>query len=156
MRVLILDGHNLIHRARAGYHRGDHSVTFMFFRSLRPLVEKMNPDKVYFVLEGSPKKRIATDANYKANRKIGGDAPSQYLPRIQQEKQVGLSDDEMNALLASHAIAPQLLRADEFKHFIEDRRRRLAALIEKAMGKQVNQAFENEEYDTEALEQFAE
>jgi hypothetical protein len=97
-----------------------------------------------------------TAISYKANRKIGGDAPSQYLPRIQQEKQVGLSDDEMNALLASHAIAPQLLRADEFKHFIEDRRRRLAALIEKAMGKQVNQAFENEEYDTEALEQFAE
>lgn len=97
-----------------------------------------------------------TPISYKANRKIGGDAPSQYLPRIQQEKQVGLSDDEMNALLASHAIAPQLLRADEFKHFIEDRRRRLAALIEKAMGKQVNQAFEKEEYDTEALEQFAE
>ncbi len=97
-----------------------------------------------------------TPISYKANRKIGGDAPSQYLPRIQQEKQVGLSDDEMDALLASHAIAPQLLRADEFKHFIEDRRHRLAALIEKAMGKQVNQAFEKEEYDTEALEQFAE
>jgi hypothetical protein len=29
----------------------------------------MNPDKVYFVLEGIPKKRIATDANYKANRR---------------------------------------------------------------------------------------
>lgn len=97
-----------------------------------------------------------TPISYKANRKIGGDAPSQYLPRIQQEKQVGLSDDEMDALLASHAIAPQLLRADEFTHFIEDRRRRLAALIEKAMGKQINQAFEKEEYDTEALEQFAE
>jgi DNA polymerase-1 len=75
MRVLILDGHNLIHRARAGFHRGDHSVTFMFFRSLRPLVEKMNPDKVYFVLEGIPKKRIATDANYKANRKIDNSDP---------------------------------------------------------------------------------
>lgn len=97
-----------------------------------------------------------TPISYKANRKIGGDAPSQYLPRIQQEKQVGLSDDEMDALLTSHAIAPQLLRADEFNYFIEDRRRRLAALIEKAMGKQVTQAFEKEEYDTEALEQFAE
>ena len=97
-----------------------------------------------------------TPISYKANRKIGGDAPSQYLPRIQQEKQVGLSDDEMDALLGSHAIAPELLRADEFRQFIEDRRRRLASLIEKAMGKQVNQAFEREEYDTEALEQFAE
>ena len=97
-----------------------------------------------------------TPISYKANRKIGGDAPSQYLPRIQQEKQVGLNDDEMDALLASHAIAPELLRADEFKNFIEDRRRRLAELIEKAMGKQVNQAFEKEEYDTEALEQIGE
>jgi len=97
-----------------------------------------------------------TPVSYKANRKIGSDPPSQYLPRIQQEKQVGLTDDEMDALLASHAIAPELLRADKFRAFIEDRRRRLAALIEKAMGKQVSQGFEKEEYDTEALEQYAE
>ena len=69
---------------------------------------------------------------------------------------MGLSDDEMDDLLSSHAIAPELLRADEFKQFIEDRRRRLASLIERAMGKQVDQAFEKEEYDTEALEQFTE
>jgi len=97
-----------------------------------------------------------TPISYKANRKIGGDAPSVYLPKIQKEKQVGLTDDEMDALLSSHAIAPELLRADEFRLFIEDRRRRLAALIEKAMGKQVNQTLEKEEYDTEALEQYAE
>lgn len=96
-----------------------------------------------------------TPISYKANRKIGGDAPSQYLPRIQQEKQVGLTDDDMNALLASHAITPALLRADQFQQFIEDRRRQLAALIEKAMGKQVSQGFEKEEYDTEALEPYA-
>lgn len=97
-----------------------------------------------------------TPISYKANRKIGGDAPSEYLPRIQQEKHVGLSDGEMNALLASHAISPEILRSDEFTNFIEDRRGRLAALIEKAMGKQVSQAFEKEEYDTGILEQFAE
>jgi 5'-3' exonuclease len=75
MKVLILDGHNLIHRARAGYNRGAHSITYMFFRSLRPLIEKMSPDKVYFVLEGSPKKRIQLDGDYKANRKIDESDP---------------------------------------------------------------------------------
>ncbi len=91
-----------------------------------------------------------TPISYKANRKIGGDAPSDYLPRIQREKQVGLSDEAMNTLLASHAIAPALLRANEFYQFIEDRRGRLARLIENAMGKQVNQAYEKEDYTTEA------
>jgi hypothetical protein len=93
-----------------------------------------------------------TPISYKANRKFGGDAPSEYLPKIQREKQVDLSDAEMDQLLASHALSPELLRADDFKNFIEDRRRRLAGLVERAMGKQVTQAWEEEEYDTEALE----
>lgn len=97
-----------------------------------------------------------TPISYKANRKIGGDAPSDYLPRIQQEKQVGLSDEQMNDLLISHAISPALLRANEFHQFIEDRRLRLASLIESAMGKKVNQPYEKEDYDTEAQEQFIE
>jgi len=75
MKVLILDGHNLIHRARAGYHNGDHSITYMFFRSLRPIIEKFDPDKVYFVLEGTPKKRIEMDSDYKANRQIDESDP---------------------------------------------------------------------------------
>ena len=33
-----------------------------------------------------------TPISYKANRKIGGDAPSRYLSRIQREKQVSLGD----------------------------------------------------------------
>jgi len=78
-----------------------------------------------------------TPISYKANRKIGGDAPSQYVGKIQSEKQVGLTDQEMDALLASHALSPALLRADNFEEFIEDRRRKLSKLIEKAMGKQL-------------------
>lgn len=97
-----------------------------------------------------------TPISYKANRKIGGDAPSDYLLRIQQEKQVGLSDEDMNALLDTHAISPALLRANEFHQFIEDRRVRLASLIEGAMGKKVNQAYEKEDYDMEPQEQFIE
>lgn len=81
-----------------------------------------------------------TPISYKANRKLGGDAPSIYLPKIQREEQVSLSDIEMDELLESHALSPSLLRRDAFELFIEDRRSRLGKLIEEAMGKPVIQA----------------
>ncbi len=76
-----------------------------------------------------------TPISYKANRKIGGVAPSVYLPKIQNEEQVQLDDEAMNDLLISHALSPELLRADEFEKFLENRRSNLLRLIEKAMGK---------------------
>ena len=51
-----------------------------------------------------------TPISYKANRKIGGDAPSRYVPRLQGEKEVALNDSKMDELLASHALAPDLRR----------------------------------------------
>jgi hypothetical protein len=78
-----------------------------------------------------------TPISYKANRKIGGEAPSRYLPRIQKEKQVGLCDAEMDELLASHALSPEILRKDAFDEFLEDRRGRLGDLIARAIGKPV-------------------
>ena len=50
---------------------------------------------------------------------------------------MALDNSAMNDLLASHALSPELLRADAFDRFIEDRRRRLSRLVEKAMGKPV-------------------
>ncbi len=94
-----------------------------------------------------------TSISYKANRKIGSDAPSRYISRIQQEKTVGLSDAEMDRLLASHALSPKLLRSDAFDDFLENRRRCLSGLIEKAMGKKVvvlmsgNSEYSDEEPD---------
>ena len=88
-----------------------------------------------------------TPISYKANRKIGGEAPSLYLPKIQQDKQVSLSDSEMDELLASHALSPDLLRQDKFNNFLEDRRKRLSRLIEKVMGKPVSQSLEVEDYE---------
>lgn len=92
--------------------------------------------------QGIPRERYdsilnKTPISSKANRKIGGNAPSEYLPQIQNEKQVQLSDAEMDKILASHALSPQLLRRNDFERFIEDRRQRLLKLIEKAMGKGV-------------------
>jgi DNA polymerase-1 len=68
LRILLLDGYNLIHRARFGFGEGDFNVVFNFFRGLRPLVEKFTPDKVYFVLEGYPKENKTLLPEYKANR----------------------------------------------------------------------------------------
>jgi DNA polymerase-1 len=68
-KVLILDGYNLLYRARySGMNKGDFSTIFNFFRSLRPLIEKFNPDTAYFVLEGMPKKRLELLSEYKGQR----------------------------------------------------------------------------------------
>lgn len=84
-----------------------------------------------------------TPISYKANRKVGGDAPSIYIPRLQTEKQVGLSDAQMRELLASHALSPELLLQDAFDAFLEDRRKKLSDLVEGAMGKPVSRITES-------------
>lgn len=70
MKVLFLDAYNLIYRAKSGFTKGDDYVIYNFFRGIRPLVAKFNPDLVYFVLEGYPKHRgLISDGAYKSNRK---------------------------------------------------------------------------------------
>ena len=69
MKILLLDGYNLIYRARySGMNRGEYSTIFNFFRGLRPLIEKFNPDEAYMVLEGKPVKRLEIDPEYKGQR----------------------------------------------------------------------------------------
>lgn len=69
MKVLLLDGYNLIYRARhSRMNKGDHSIIFNFFRSIRPIIEKFNPDLCYFTLEGRPTQRLSVDPNYKGQR----------------------------------------------------------------------------------------
>lgn len=67
-RVLLIDGYNMMHRARSGWAKGDNPVIFNFFRSLRATVDKFKPDIVYFILEGRPIQRLETMADYKGNR----------------------------------------------------------------------------------------
>lgn len=78
-----------------------------------------------------------TPISYKANRKIGGDAPSSYLQRIQDDRQVQSTDAEMDAILASHFIPAARLREDDFYGFMAERKRRLLSLIETVMGKRI-------------------
>ncbi len=80
-----------------------------------------------------------TPVSYKANRMIGGDAPSRYLRRLQEHKQVQIADEAMNDLLLSHRIDPEFLRADDFEGFYKARKTQLLRLIEQVMGKTVEE-----------------
>jgi hypothetical protein len=74
-----------------------------------------------------------TPISYKANRKIGGHAPSVYLRKLQEEKTVQLSDEAMDALVASHGISAATLRSDDFEAHYQARKLALLGLIGKAM-----------------------
>lgn len=76
-----------------------------------------------------------TPISYKANRKIGGHAPSIYLAKLQAEKLVSLDAAAMNALLETHQIPARCLRADDFDAFYQARKALLLRLVEQAMGK---------------------
>lgn len=77
------------------------------------------------------------------NRKIGGKAPSVYLPVLQKE--AGISGTQLDNILDTHAIDSKSLREDDFGKFFSFRRKRLLDIIEKAMGKTVNRDDENTE-----------
>lgn len=78
-----------------------------------------------------------TPISYKANRMIGGKAPSDYLKQIQNHKSVQVNSDQMNTLLRTHHIDPDYLRSDDYDGFIESRRKLLIDEIASAMGKPV-------------------
>jgi len=75
-----------------------------------------------------------TPISYKANRKIGGHAPSLYLRKLQEEKTVQLSNEDMDALVASHGISATTLRNNDFEAHYQARKLALFELIGKAMG----------------------
>lgn len=78
-----------------------------------------------------------TPISYKANRMIGGKAPSKYLNQIRDHAQVQITDAEQDNILKTHLINPLLLRADNFTDFYADRKAALIRVIEQAMGKAV-------------------
>lgn len=97
-----------------------------------------------------------TPISYKANRKIGGAAPSAYLAKLQAEKLVALDAAAMDALLETHQVPAQFLRADDFEGFYAARKANLLALVEQAMGKApLANADASSEGDGVAEEAFA-
>lgn len=111
---------------------------------------------------GIPKKEYNTVVNktplsYKANRMIGGVAPSTYLDKLQKHDQVKIDDVAMDAILRTHAIEPELLRRDDFKSFYAARKQALLALVGQAMGKTIQSVdpvlnMESEEGEEEVQE----
>jgi DNA polymerase-1 len=70
MKILLIDGYNMLYRARGGWAKGENPIVFTFFRCFRAAVNNFKPDMVYFVLEGRPVKRIElSSGEYKAQRK---------------------------------------------------------------------------------------
>lgn len=70
------------------------------------------------------------------NRMIGGAAPSGYLARLQDTREI--DDGRMNAFLRSHLIDPERLRADDFFGTIVARGEALLQLIHRATGRPIS------------------
>ena len=77
-----------------------------------------------------------TPLSYKTNRILGGVAPSVYLGRLETggKDTPPIDRDDLDEYLASHAMDPLLLRADDFAGFMADRESRLLAMISRATG----------------------
>ena len=73
-----------------------------------------------------------TAISARTNQQIGGRAPSEYLPRVEEEAEI--DEGEMDKRLAAHLISADALRADDFWGFFEARKEALFRVIQKAMG----------------------
>jgi hypothetical protein len=82
------------------------------------------------------------------NRRIGGQAPSKYLPKVEKDAEV--SREVLAARLQQHYVDIDHLVADNFAAFFDSRQTSLLALIYGAMGKTAAAAPEPslpEDYD---------
>ena len=100
MKHLILDANNLLFRARhACFRRSyDHVIIHTFFRSIKPIVEKFDPDCVYFVLDGYPKKRMEMSPDYKGTREYH----DKDNFRAQRKKSIAMIKESVPFLVMRH------------------------------------------------------
>lgn len=85
-----------------------------------------------------------TALSARSNRAIGGRAPSDYLETIQREH--GHSPEDMDEILRSHLIEPDLLRADDFEACLAARKEALVSLVSEHLHNPVMR-----ELDTDSL-----
>lgn len=102
----------------------------LFFKPNIPLAVVEAKANAY-ICKGQPHYMVQITGD---NRKIGGHAPSVYLRKLQEEKTVQLSDEDMDALVASHGISATTLRNADFEARYQERKLALFGLIGKAMG----------------------
>ena len=117
--VLIIDGLNLIHRARVAMAESENGCTFAALRSVRSLIERFKPDVAYFVLEGVPRRRIeASEGTYKAQRSSMDDS------FWNQKRQItDLISRHLPVIVTRHADyeADDVIAHIAEKHHVEDR-----------------------------------
>jgi len=78
-----------------------------------------------------------TAISYKANRMIGGKAPSDYIKQLLSNPQAELTDVKLKKIMKTHCIDYDLLISNKFDKFYADRKATLLKMIEKVMGKKV-------------------
>ena len=83
-----------------------------------------------------------TPLSYKTNRILGGAAPSEYLARLEKGGKDAPPIDPavLDNYLASHAMDPGRLRANDFEGLMADRENRLLAMIARATGHPISRA----------------
>lgn len=108
------------------------------------------PPAVYNrILNKTPLSRLS-------NVRVGGDAPSVYLRRIEQQD--GIPAHRLDAILRTHLIDPTHLRQDDFEAFMTARRIALGELVAQAMRKPIavgQGSNEAEAYDDQDQEEEA-
>ena len=99
----------------------------------------------------------------RTNRIIGGVAPSKYVAKLEQGK-IGangqienppITPEVLDDYLTSHCISPILLRSDDFKGFMKERRKALLALISEATGHLVNDTVDEPEEGEDVSDDLA-
>lgn len=92
------------------------------------------------------------------NRIIGGQAPSVYLRKLEQELEKSADPDarpareRLDDILRSHLIDPDLLRADDFHGFHANRKEQLLSLIETKTGLTILREDSDDEDDDNAID----
>ena len=94
-----------------------------------------------------------TPIDAKTNRIIGGNAPSVYLRRLQRH----INPEDLDRVLRSHWLNPDLMAADQFAEWFVDRGEDMLRLIGRAMGKAVaggREAFWSALHSSRLTEEF--
>lgn len=93
-----------------------------------------------------------TPLSKQSNISVGGDAPSVYLRKIEEKKDI--SPERLDEILRTHLIDPEHLRNDDFEAFFSSRMDTLSEYISKAMKKEVVMETGYDEQELE-VEEFS-
>ena len=109
-KILLIDGLNFIYRGNISFKsekKYPYTVVYLFFKNLKMLIEQFNPNKVFFVLEGSNNFRYKLYSEYKANRKIIKQGSKHAVDNFDEQRDIIIE------LISSLPIT--IIKSDEFE-----------------------------------------